>query len=321
MEFDVAKLDRPAIITTLAVTLLLVGLSTFFIIKVPHGWVFAILMMAIIFFSYLLSPKKYSFEDGKLIIQKIIGTRISIPLEDVEGYTLVLNFAKLRVARTFGNGGIFGYYGTFSTAEYGAISCHLRSLKDVFIIRTNRGTYAISPAQRARFEEYFVNTVQRLRGRVTNLAPSTPGTIRSANPLILILPAAIFILTVIIVLSLYPRLPGRMAVHFDMQGNPNGWASRTSFMISGLVPAAVLLVLSTAIFFFVRRTTSKPTLPYLIVGLFSVFQLFISYVSFDTYWINIHNRHLIPFPYNIVSYMLIIAAVLFVYYRKAKTSA
>ena len=64
----------------------------------------------------------------------------TVALEDVEGYTVVPNFAKLHVSRTFGNGGLFGYYGTFSTAEYGAMSCQLRSLKDVFIIRTKRGT-------------------------------------------------------------------------------------------------------------------------------------------------------------------------------------
>jgi hypothetical protein len=321
MEFKIAKLDRPAIITTLAVTLLLVVLSIFFLIKVPFGWIFSILMMAIIFFSYLLSPNSYSFAGGKLIIHKTMGRRISIPLEEVEAYTLVPNFAKLRISRMFGNGGIFGYYGAFSSAEYGMISCQLRSLKDVFLIKAKHGTYAISPAQKKRFNDYFVNAVQSSQGKTANLVPASPSTMRQANPLVLLLPIAIFIMTVIIVLALYWRLPGRIAVHFDMQGNPNGWASRTSFLISGLVPAAVLLILNTAIFFFVRRTTTKPTLPYLIVGLFSVFQLFISYVSFDTYWINIHNRHLIPFPYSIVSYMLIIAVVLFVYYRTTKTSA
>jgi hypothetical protein len=135
------------------------------------------------------------------------------------------------------------------------------------------------------------------------------------------LPAVIFIMTVIMVLALYWRLPGHIAMHFDMQGNPNGWASRTSFIISGLIPAAVLLLLNTTIFFYVRRTTSRPALTYFIVLLFSFFQLFISYISFDTYWINVNDRHLIPFPYMIITYGLIIVVVLFIYYRKARTSS
>ena len=321
MEFKVANMDRPAIITTLAVTMLLVGLSIFFVLKIPYGWFFAILMIAIIILSYLLSPRSYSIEHDHLIIQKVIGRRISISLQDVQAYTVVPNFAKLRVSRTFGNGGIFGYYGTFSTAEFGTISCQLRSLKDVFMIKTYHGIFAISPAHKAKFEETFVNKVKSLTGTVTSLTPTMPGTIRQANPLILILPAAIFTLTMIMVFVLYTKLPDRIAVHFDMQGNPDGWASQTSFMISGILPAAVLLLINTAIFFFVRRTTIKPTLPYLLVVLFSVFQIFTLYVSLDTYWINVNERHLIPFPFNIILYGLIIVAMLYVYYRKTKTSA
>jgi uncharacterized membrane protein len=320
MDFKVSRLDRPALIVTLAVSILLIGLATFFIIKVPFGWMFAVGMLAIILVCYLLSPKYYSLREGKLVIQKVIGKEISIPLEDVMAYTVVPDFTKLRVSRTFGNGGLFGYYGVFSTAEYGTISCQMRSLKDVIIIKTSHGAFALSPEQRARFEEHLVNTVKGLRGEIAPLAPTPPETIRQANPLILILPAAILILTVAMVFMLYPRLPERIAVHFDMQGNPDGWATRTSFMVSGLIPAVVLFILNTLIFFFVRRTTTRPTMPYLIVLLFTVFQLFASYVSLDTYWVNVHDHHLVPFPYNIIAYGLVIAVVLFFYYRKTRPS-
>jgi hypothetical protein len=91
-------------------------------------------------------------------------------------------------------------------------------------------------------------------------------------------------------------------------------------MVSGLLPAVILFVLNTLIFFFVRRTTTRPTLPYLIVILFTVFQLFAFYVSLDTYWINVHDHHLVPFPYNIIAYGLVIVVVLFVYYRTTRKS-
>jgi hypothetical protein len=268
-----------------------------------------------------LSPARYFFDGRRLIIEKVIGKKIIIPLEDIEGYAMIPDFTKLRVARTFGNGGLFGYYGTFSTAEYGTINCQLKNLKQVFIIKTTRRTFAISPADAKRFEEHFTNTVKGLKPELKELAPAMPSTMHLANLLILILPAAIFILTIILVLSLYPQLPARIAVHFDMHGNPNGWASRSSFIASGLIPAAVLFVINVAVFFLTRRTTRKPTLPYMIVGLFSVFQLFAAFVSLDTFWINIHDSHLIPFPYNIIGYMVIIVVLLFVYYRKVRTTA
>ena len=318
MEFNVAKLDKVATALTISVTILLLGLSIFFILKVPHGWIFAILMLSIVLISYLLSPAKYYIMGSKLVIQKFIGKRIVIPLEDVHGYAVIPDFAKLRVARTFGNGGLFGYYGMFSTAEYGTINCQLRNLKEIFVIKTTHGMFAISPAHRSKFEEYLVNTVQGLRGTIETLVPSVPSATEYANPLILILPALIFIFTVVMVLSLYPGLPERIAVHFDMHGTPDGWASSTSFIISGIIPATVLFVISVTIFLFVRRATRKPTLPYLIVVLFAFIQLFIAYVSFDTYWINKKGAHLVPFPYNMMGYVLIIAVVSYVYYRKIK---
>lgn len=320
MEFKPARLDKLATIVTAFVTVLLVGLSIFFIIKVPFGWLFAILMMSIVIFSYLLSPARYFFDGRKLVIEKVIGKKIIIPLEDVEGYTMIPDFTKLRVARTFGNGGLFGYYGSFSTAEYGTLNCQLKNLKQVLIIKTSHRTYAISPADAKRFEEYFTNAVRGLKSELTELRPALPSTLCHASPLILLLPAAIFVLTMVLVLSLYPQLPDRIAVHFDMHGNPNGWASRSSFIASGLIPAAVLFIVSVAVFFLIRRTTQKPTLPYMIVGLFSVFQLFTAFISLDTYWLNIHDTHLIPFPYNIIGYVVIIVVLLFVYYRKTRTT-
>jgi hypothetical protein len=320
MEFRVARLDRPALITTLAVTILLLGLATFFIIKVPYGWIFAIGMLAIILLSYLMSPKKYSLHGGTLVIHKVIGKKISIPLEDVLAYTVVPNFAKLRVSRTFGNGGLFGYYGLFSTAEYGTISCQLRNLKDVIIIKTTHGAFALSPEQGSIFEDQLVNVVRGIRGEVAALTSTAPRDIRQAKPMILILPAAIFALTVVAVLLLYAKMPDRVAIHFDMQGSPNGWASRTSFMVSGLIPASILFILNMLMFFLVRRTTTRPTLPYLIVLLFAVFQLFALYVSLDTYSINVHDHHIVPFPYNIIGYGLVVVVVLFFYYRKTRTS-
>lgn len=321
MQFKVAKLDRVATIITVSVTAFLVVLSAFFVLEVPYGWIFTILMLSIIVFAYLLSPSSYSIESGRLVIRKVIGKKMVIPLDEVQGYSVIPDLAKTHISRTFGNGGLFGYYGIFSTLEYGAMNCQLTRLKQTFLIRTGKGTYALSPADTARFTEYFESAVQGSGGTIEQLVPTAAEKARYANPLILLLPAAILIITVVAVLSLYSGLPERIAVHFDLQGNPNGWASRTSFVISGLIPACILFMISTVIFFYVRRTTTKATLSYMIVGLFSVFQLFAAYVTVDTYWVNRYDSHLIPFPYSVIIYGVIIIALLFVYYQKTKLKA
>jgi hypothetical protein len=320
MHFRPTRLDLPALITTLLVSILLVGLSAFFL-TLPYGWIFSIIMLLFILVSYLFSPAKYYLTGSHLIVQKVIGRKIVIPLVDVVGYTIVPDFSKLKVVRTFGNGGLFGYYGTFSTAEYGMVNCQLRSLKRVIILKTKNALFAISPAEVERLKDQLTATVLGLSGTMEELVPTPAWIVKRANVLVLILPVVIFLLTVVLISNAYLHLPERIAVHFDLHGNPDGWASRASFIASSFVPAAILCVLSIGIFLAVRRATRQPTLPYLLVIMLGVFQLFTAYISYDTYWVNRNNTHLVPFPYNIIIYFLIIAVLLVVFYRKTRSSA
>lgn len=316
MEFKIAKLDKMAIVVSIAATVFLIGLSIFFIIKVPFGWAFAIFMMLIIIISYLLSPKNYSFEGTNLIIEKVIGKKITIPFNEIEAYVSVSDFMKLKVVRTFGNGGLFGYYGMFSTAEYGSINCQLTSLKNIFIIKSKKGNYALSPLEPDKFEEHLKAIASGITGEIEIIKPIPQEEMERANPLILIIPICIFILTIIIILLNYAQLPERIAIHFDFHGNPDGWGPKTSYLISGIVPSSILLALNIIIFFFARRACSNPDIPNFLVIITSFIQLFIAYTSFDTYWFNKYNTHLIPLPYSIVVFVIIIVLLLLFYYRK-----
>ena len=268
MEFKTAKLDKMAIVVSIAATVFLIGLSIFFIIKVPFGWAFAIFMMFVIIISYLLSPKNYSFEGANLIIEKVIGKKITIPFNEIEAYVSVSDFTKLKVVRTFGNGGLFGYYGMFSTAEYGSINCQLTSLKNIFIIKCKKGNFALSPLEPDKFEEHLKAIASGMTGEIEIIKPIPQEKMERANPLILIIPICIFILTNII------------------------------------------------IFFFARRACSNPDIPNFLVVITSFIQLFIAYTSFDTYWFNKYNTHLIPLPYSIAVFVIIMIGLLFFYYRK-----
>jgi len=321
MEFKIAKFDTPALITTSLVTVLLVGLAIFFLTLEPFGWIFSIICLSIVALSYLLSPAKYCLLGGDLIIRKVIGKEIKIRLNEIEGYAIVPNFSKLRVARTFGNGGLFGYYGTFSTAEYGPINCQLSNLKNVLILRTAAQTYAISPAALAQFENALTGGVETVMGKIDVLMPSETGTAQHAKPLILLLPVFIFILTVVMVFLVYLQLPERIAIHFDIHGNPDGWGSRTTYLVSGITPATILAAISILTFFIVRRATKKPNLPYFLVVIFAVIQLFTAYISFETFWVNKYGHHIIPFLYSMIAYFIAIVVLLYIYYRKVRSSA
>ncbi len=311
MEFKPAKLDRIATIISVSVSLLLVGLSLFFLIKVPFGWVFAIVIMLILVVCYLLSPKRYSFEGTNLVLEKVIGRKAIIRSDDIEGYVRIPDFTKLTVARTFGNGGLFGYYGMFTTAEYGTINCQLTNLKGICVIKTKKGTFALSPAERERFEEHL----QTLTAEIKTIEPRVVEKREYARPLILLVPIALFVITILMVLLNYAQLPERIAVHFDFQGNPDRWGSKISYLTSGIIPASVLLAIGIGAFFFVRRTTPRKALPNFLVLIVAFIQLFIAYVSFDTYWVSKYNTHLLPLWYSFGGFAIVLI-LLFIYYRR-----
>jgi len=321
MEFKAAKLNTIALVVTIVVSVILIGLSIFFVVMVPVGWIFALGMIGLLVACYALSPKGYVILDGMLTIEKIIGTKFTIPLSEIEAYVRVPDISKLRMARTFGNGGLFGFYGMFMTAEYGSVNFQLTTFKNVFIIKSKKGTFAVSPALPERFEEQLRTVVEGTTGQLKTLESTHISTKEYANPHILLIPICLFIITVIIVLLNYAQMPDRIAVHFDFQGNPDRWGPKTSYLFSGIIPPAVLLLIGIAAFFIVRRTTRNKTLPNFIVILISAIQLFVSYTSFDTYWINAHGAHIIPISYAIVIFIITMAVILFYYYKVIKKSA
>jgi hypothetical protein len=321
MEFKTARLNTVALIITVLTSVLLIGLSIFFSILVPVGWIFALLMIGFLVACYALSPQKYVILGGMLTIEKVIGTKFTIPLSEIEGYARVPDVSKLHIARTFGNGGLFGFYGLFTTAEYGTVNFQLTTFKNVFLIRSRKGTFAVSPALPERFEEQLRAVVEGTIGQLTILEPAHISEQEYAKPSILLLPICLFTISVIIVLLNYAQMPDRIAVHFDFQGNPDGWGPKTSYLFSSTIPAAVLLLIGIVAFFIVRTITRQKALPNFIVILVVAIQLFVTFISFDTYWVNVHGAHIIPLSYALVVFIIIMVALLFFYYRTVKKSA
>jgi uncharacterized membrane protein len=214
--------------------------------------------------------------------------------------------------RTFGNGGLFGYYGMFSAAEYGPINCQLTSMKNVVIIETKTLLYAISP-------ENVQDLVQTL-GVKPDLTESTQPQkkkIRPARSMILILPVALYLVTIILLFITYRSLPDRIAVHFDALGNPDRWGSKVSYLISGLIPSTILFGLNYGVFLIMRKTSHDPALPTFIVIMVSFIQSFTLYINLDMYWVNRYDHHILPMFFVLIAFGGIMMVMLYVYYRIA----
>ena len=309
-------MDRTVVIISSLATIFLACLSILFIVKVPYGWIFAFFMMLIPLICYLWSPRSYIFKGGVLRIKKVIGREITIKINDIEAYVRLDNFTKLKVARTFGNGGLFGFYGFFSTAEYGQINCRLTSLKDIIIIKTRTMNYALSPQKCGDLEQYLVKDIGGITEKIETLQVQRANERSPASSMILVLPLVLFTALVIMVLLNYTQLPERIAVHFNAYGQPDRWGSKSSYLISGLVPSAILLILTIGIFFFVRRTTKRPAIPNFLVMIMSFILLFTAFTSLSTFWLNKYGQQLIPMQYGIIIFGVILIVLLYVYYSK-----
>jgi hypothetical protein len=313
MEFRPAKLDKFLLLISIITTASLIFFSIIFITKpIPYTWIFVILLISIPAFSFLLSPKTYYIQGGNFIIEKVIGRKISIPLNEIEEIIQVKDFNRLRPIRSMGNGGLFGYYGIFTTREYGNINCQLTSLKNVLLIKAKRGYFAISPERPERVLEHL----KSMAGIEEKTEIPRPEPVKNkASFLILLLPDTIFNMVLIMVILLYPQLPNRIATHFDFFGHPNGFGNKISFLYTGIIPQVVLLLISFFVFFTSQNKFQNPLQLYFLIIIISLIQIFAGFTSFDIYWYNIHRMHLIPMHWLIIIFTTVIVIMLIIYNR------
>ncbi len=317
MRFKPARLETGAAVVTIVTTAILAAMGAWLAFKMPppSGWIAAAALSAIIIGCFLWSVKEFRREGDNLIIERMIGTKTVIPLKDIEHAVLIDNFMSMKPMRVFGNGGLFGYYGIFSTAEHGSISCHLTRLHRIIMLRTQGRFYAISPQDDQQFMAMIASSAPNADRRPETMPTLRPETIKYAHPMILLIPDAILVISIIMAVVLYPKLPPIIATHFDGQGTPNGWSTRQSFMVFSLLPCLILFGINVLIFFAIRRRVPDPRVTYFITGLLSFMQLFFAYIMFDIYSFSVRQSHILPLSYMMYILFGAIAVGFILYYR------
>jgi hypothetical protein len=145
-----ASLDKTAIIITNLVTLLFGALIVFnFILPL------AILLMIIYLICLLLKPLNYEITGNELIIRRLIKS-VHIDRSDIESLEL-LDKSKLRgTVRTFGVGGLFGWYGKFANSQLGDMTWYVTRRDKIVLINIKDGKkILISPDEAVAFLTEF----------------------------------------------------------------------------------------------------------------------------------------------------------------------
>ena len=137
-----ASFDLPSKIITIAIC---VGIPAILLTKEVYSSfnfttsaIVVILSLLLLPACYLFSIKDYVVNDSALIIRRPMSSRI-IPLTEIEEARLVADGEMRGTIRTFGNGGLFGYYGKFYNRKLGYMTWYATQRRNMVYIKTRSG--------------------------------------------------------------------------------------------------------------------------------------------------------------------------------------
>jgi hypothetical protein len=169
MEYK-ATLDRSSKLITGFITLLFLGILAYniWLINLESGdlnpsgaSIFSCtLIIAIYLFCYLFGPTKYIIERGKLIIRRPLKD-LTIDILNIKDVALIDKDAMKWSIRTFGNGGLFGFYGKFRNGAFGNMTWYATKRNNYVMLKTTDSeTIILTPD-----DTKMVDELRKLIGR------------------------------------------------------------------------------------------------------------------------------------------------------------
>jgi hypothetical protein len=104
------------------------------------GCLGAVLLVA----TYAWSPRSYTISERSILVKRLIGIA-RIPLDGIREARIATPDDFRDCMRLLGNGGLFGYYGQFSTAKLGECTWYVTNQSHAVVVITRTGTTVFSP--------------------------------------------------------------------------------------------------------------------------------------------------------------------------------
>ncbi len=123
------------------------------------GWMIALSVAAPLILAFAWSPRHLCLTPGQLILVSPLS-REAIPLAEIQEVRMATSEDVEGAWRTFGVGGLFGYYGEFRSSKLGRYRMFSTARRGNVLIRTGQGCLVTSPAQ----PEAFISVLQSSRG-------------------------------------------------------------------------------------------------------------------------------------------------------------
>lgn len=165
--FFKASMDILAKVVTVVITIVFIVIISLAVIsacspsigKQPPGIYIATLLLIIYGIAYLYRPLSYTLTEKELLIKRPIGN-VSIPRVSIATITPVERKRIRRAIRTFGVGGLFGYYGEFYTFSLGSMTWYMTNMNKALLLTTSsKRKIMISPDETEKFQAELHNNL------------------------------------------------------------------------------------------------------------------------------------------------------------------
>jgi hypothetical protein len=122
----------------------IVCLGLLAVIVAVHNFVLTSLSLLVIFLCFAYSPRGYLFAGRSILVKRLAGTA-RVPLDELREARRATPDDFRGGIRLWGSGGLFGYYGLFSTTKLGKSTWYVTNRSNSVVVVTAAKTVLFSP--------------------------------------------------------------------------------------------------------------------------------------------------------------------------------
>lgn len=108
------------------------------------------LLLGTYFVLYSFSPKNYAITEEYVIVNRLFSNK-EIKLSSIQKIQELNNNELKWSIRTFGVGGLFGYFGTFWISKLGSMTWYATKINNAVLIETETTKFVLTPDEQEIF--------------------------------------------------------------------------------------------------------------------------------------------------------------------------
>jgi hypothetical protein len=156
-----ASFDNLTKIVTIGVTILFAFICYAPIIIIKNGSedrspIYTVVaLISVYLITYGFSTKAYELTQNEVIIRRLLGN-VKIKRSEITSVEIIEKEQMGWIIRTFGVGGLFGYWGKFSSSKLGSMTWYATRKNRIILIKTiNNKRFVITPDEMEQFVSDF----------------------------------------------------------------------------------------------------------------------------------------------------------------------